>query len=223
MRSRNEHRTSNIEHRTPNDFRSAKPFDVQRSMFGVRRSQFMIAMPARNSPDLRARLRRIKLFLCDVDGVLTDGSVYLGGAREIKRFNIRDGLGLIFLRRAGFKVGWVSARPSPVTQARAAELEIDFLVQQGDRSSKTGAVENLLRRTKLDWNAVCFVGDDVVDLGPLTRAGLAVAVADARPEVKAAAHYVTRAAGGRGAVREVAEMILQAQNKWNSIVAGYRT
>lgn len=179
-------------------------------------------MPARNSPDLRARLRRIKIFLCDVDGVLTDGSVYLGGTREIKRFNIRDGLGLIFLRRAGFPVGWVSARPSPVTKARAAELGIDFLVQQGDRRGKTGAVEKLLRRTKLDWDAVCFVGDDVVDLGPLTRAGLAVAVADARPEVKAAAHYVTRAAGGHGAVRETAEMILQAQDKWDSIIAHYR-
>jgi 3-deoxy-D-manno-octulosonate 8-phosphate phosphatase (KDO 8-P phosphatase) len=154
--------------------------------------------------------------------VLTDGSVYLGGAREIKRFNIRDGLGLIFLRRAGFKVGWVSARPSPVTKARAAELGIDFLVEQGDRRSKTGAVEKLLRQTRLDWDAVCFVGDDVVDLGPLTRAGLAVAVADARPEVKAAAHYITRAAGGHGAVRKMAEMILQAQGKWDAIVTHYR-
>ena len=171
---------------------------------------------------LATRLKRVRLFLCDVDGVLTDGSVYLGGAREIKRFNIRDGLGLIFLRRAGFKIGWVSARPSPVTKARAAELGIDFLVQQGDRLSKTGAGEKLLHRTKLDWDAVCFVGDDVVDLGPLTRAGLAVAVADARPEVKAAAHYVTRTAGGRGALRETAEIILQAQGKWDAIITHYR-
>ena len=171
---------------------------------------------------LVTRLRRVKLFLCDVDGVMTDGAVYLGAAREIKRFNIRDGLGLIFLRRAGFKVGWVSARPSPVTEARAAELEIDFLVQQGDRTGKTGAVEKLLRRTNLDWDAVCFVGDDVVDLGPLRRAGFAVAVADARPDVKAAAHYVTRAPGGHGAIREVVEMILQAQGKWDSIVAHYQ-
>jgi 3-deoxy-D-manno-octulosonate 8-phosphate phosphatase (KDO 8-P phosphatase) len=174
------------------------------------------------SPQMRPRLRRVKLFLCDVDGVLTDGSVYLGTALEIKRFNIRDGLGMIFLRRAGIKVGWISARPSAVTKARAAELEIDFLVQQGDRVSKTGAVEKLLRQAKLDWNTVCFLGDDVVDLGPLTRAGLAVAVADARPEVKAATHYVTNVAGGRGAVREVAEMILQAQGKWDLIVTNYR-
>ncbi len=174
--------------------------------------------PART---LHPRLKRIRLFLCDVDGVLTDGSVFVGGAQEIKRFNIRDGLGMIFLRRAGLKVGWVSARPSPVTEARAAELKIDFLVQQGDRLSKTGAVEKLLRRTGLTWKEVCFVGDDVVDLGPITRAGLAVAVADARPEVKTTAHYVTRTVGGRGAVREVAEMILQAQEKWDSIVANY--
>ncbi len=177
---------------------------------------------AKTSKQLAARLKRIKLFLCDVDGVMTDGAVFIGGAREIKRFNIRDGLGLIFLRRAGFRVGWVSARPSPVTEARAAELEIDFLIQQGDRIGKTGAVEKLLRRTGLDWDAVCFVGDDVVDLGPLRRAGFAVAVADARPEVKAAADYVTRAPGGHGAIREVAEMILQAQGKWDSIVAHYQ-
>jgi 3-deoxy-D-manno-octulosonate 8-phosphate phosphatase (KDO 8-P phosphatase) len=183
--------------------------------------QFLISMAQRISKSPTSRLRRIKLFLCDVDGVLTDGSVFIGGAREIKRFNIRDGLGLVFLRRAGFRVGWVSARPSAVTKLRAAELKIDFLVQQGDRISKTGAVENLLRRLKLDWDEVCFVGDDVVDLGPLKRAGFAVAVGDARPEVKAAAHFVTRAPGGRGAVREVAEMLLKAQGHWDAIVAHY--
>ena len=177
--------------------------------------------PVTRHGSLVTNLKRIKLFLCDVDGVMTDGAVFIGGAREIKRFNIRDGLGLIFLRRAGFKVGWVSARPSAVTEARAAELGIDFLVQQGDRTGKTGAVEKLLRRTGLGWDAVCFVGDDVVDLGPLRRAGVAVAVADARPEVKTAAHYVTRAPGGHGAIREIAEMILQAQGKWDSIIAHY--
>jgi 3-deoxy-D-manno-octulosonate 8-phosphate phosphatase (KDO 8-P phosphatase) len=179
-------------------------------------------MPAKIPPQLLPRLNRIKLFLCDVDGVLTDGSVFISGAQEIKRFNIRDGLGLVFLRRNGFKVGWVSARPSAVTEKRAAELKIDFLIQQGDRTGKTAAVEKLLRRLKLDWDAVCFVGDDVVDLGPLKRAGFAVAAGDARPEVKAAAHYVTRAPGGRGAVREVAEMLLKAQGKWEAILAHYQ-
>ena len=171
---------------------------------------------------LADKLRRIKLFLCDVDGVLTDGSVFIGGEREIKRFNIRDGLGMIFLRRAGLKVGWVSARPSVVTELRAKELKIDFLIQQGDNLSKTGAVEKLLAQETIGWDEVCFVGDDVVDLGPLARAGFGVAVADARPEVKAAAAFVTNAEGGRGAVREVVEMILQAQRKWETVIAVYR-
>ena len=171
---------------------------------------------------LVSRLKAIRLFLCDVDGVLTDGSVFIGGEREIKRFNIRDGLGMVLAQRAGLKVGWVSARPSVVTQMRAKELKVDFLVQQGNKLSKTGAVEKLLAREKLDWSEVCFVGDDVVDLGPLARAGFGVAVADARPEAKAAAHFVTNAVGGRGAVREVIEMILQAQGKWEPVIAVYR-
>jgi 3-deoxy-D-manno-octulosonate 8-phosphate phosphatase (KDO 8-P phosphatase) len=189
-------------------------------------------MPSKISPQLRSRLRRIKLFLCDVDGVLTDGSVFIGGERppsrgsgpasEFKRFNIRDGLGLILAQRAGLKVGWVSARPSAVTKMRAKELKIDFLVQQGDNISKTGAVEKLLAREKLDWSEVCFVGDDVVDLGPLARSGLGVAVGDARPQVKAEADFVTSAVGGRGAVRETIEMILQAQGKWEPVIAVYR-
>jgi len=179
-------------------------------------------MPAKISTQLRARLKRVKLFLCDVDGVLTDGSIFIGGAREFKRFNIRDGLGLVLAQRAGLKTGWVSARPSAATQMRAQELKIDFLVQQGDRISKTGAIERLLAREKLDWQEVCFVGDDVVDLGPLARAGIGVAVADARPQVKAAADFITRADGGRGAVRETIEMILRAQGKWEPVIAVYR-
>ena len=179
-------------------------------------------MPSTISPQLRSRLRRIKLFLCDVDGVLTDGSIFIGGEREFKRFNIRDGLGMVLMRRAGLKVGWVSARPSPATKMRAKELKIDFLVQQGDKLSKTGAVEKLSAREKISWDEVCFVGDDVVDLGPLARAGFGVAVADARPEAKSAAAFTTRAAGGRGAVREAIEMILQAQGKWEPVIAVYR-
>jgi len=178
-------------------------------------------MPVKTSPRLRSRLKRIKLFLCDVDGVLTDGSVFIGGEREFKRFFIRDGLGLVLARRAGLKVGWVSARPSRATKLRAKELKIDFLVQQGDKTGKTAAIEELLSREKLDWPDVCFVGDDVIDLGPLTRAGLAVAVGDAVPEAKAAAHYVTKARGGGGAVREAVELILKAQEKWQPFLEHY--
>jgi 3-deoxy-D-manno-octulosonate 8-phosphate phosphatase (KDO 8-P phosphatase) len=171
---------------------------------------------------LDARLKAVRLFLCDVDGVLTDGSIFIGGEREFKRFNIRDGLGLVLARRAGLKVGWVSARPSAATRLRAQELKIDFLIQQGDHVSKTGAIEKLLAREKLHWKQVCFVGDDVVDLGPLTHAGFAVAVGDARPEARAAADFTTRADGGRGAVRETIEMILRAQGKWGPVIAVYK-
>jgi len=156
-----------------------------------------------------------------VDGVLTDGSIFIGGECEFKRFNIRDGLGLVLARRAGLKIGWVSARPSSATKLRATELKIDFLVEQGDRLSKTGAIEKLLAQEKMDWDEVCFVGDDIVDLGPLKRSGFSVAVADGVAEAKAAADFTTRVAGGHGAVREVIEMILQAQGKWGPFAAHY--
>jgi 3-deoxy-D-manno-octulosonate 8-phosphate phosphatase (KDO 8-P phosphatase) len=162
----------------------------------------------------------VKLFLCDVDGVLTDATVLVdsrGG--EAKAFSIRDGLGLVALRRAGIRVGWVSSRPSPATRRRARELKVDFLVQQKGR--KVAAIERLLARCGLTWDDVCYAGDDLVDLGPLQRAGVAVAVADAAPEVRAVAHAVTQASGGHGAVREIAEWILKAQQKWNNIVADY--
>ena len=176
---------------------------------------------AKISKPSAARLKRIKLFLCDVDGVLTDGSIFIGGEREFKRFNIRDGLGMVLARRAGLKVGWISARPSLATKLRADELKIDFLVQQGDNVSKTAAIEHLLAQERLNWSEVCFVGDDILDLGPLTRAGFSVAVGDAVAEAKAAAHFTTKAVGGRGAVREVLELILQAQGKWQPFLKHY--
>ena len=178
-------------------------------------------MPAKISAAIRQRAARIKLFLCDVDGVLTDGSIFIGGEKEFKRFNIRDGLGLVLARRAGLKVGWVSARPSHATKLRADELKIDFLLQQGDNISKTAAIEMLLAQEKLSWNDVCFVGDDIIDLGPLTRAGFAVAVGDGVAEARAAAHYVTKANGGRGAVREAVELVLRAQGRWAQFVEKY--
>src|SRR5208282_3875159 len=105
-------------------------------------------MPKPISSPLKKKLARIKLFLCDVDGVLTDGSIFIGGEREFKRFNIRDGLGLVLARHAGLKIGWASARPSLATKLRARELKIHFLIQQKDRLSKTGAIENLLAKEK---------------------------------------------------------------------------
>jgi 3-deoxy-D-manno-octulosonate 8-phosphate phosphatase (KDO 8-P phosphatase) len=173
----------------------------------------------RTPAQLRSRLLRVQLFLCDVDGVLTDGSVWQGNGVETKRFNIRDGLGLKFLQHSGIKVGWISRRPSSATKQRAEDLKIDFLVQS-DRG-KVSAVESILGETRLNWEDICYVGDDVVDLRVLERAGLSVAVADGVAEVRAAAHYVTRAPGGRGAIRETVELILKAQKKWQQIVSEY--
>ena len=161
----------------------------------------------------------MKLFLCDVDGVLTDGTVWMGNGGESKRFNIRDGLGLKILQRQGVKVGWVSRRPSEATVQRANDLKIDFLVQ-GD-ADKVTAVETILRQSGLNWQALCFVGDDVVDVGVLKRAGIGVAVADGVAEARSAADYVTRGRGGHGAVREMVELILKAQGKWEKVVAEY--
>jgi len=169
------------------------------------------------SSTLTAALKRVRLLLCDVDGVLTDATVLVGEESEMKRFHIRDGLGLVALRRQGLKVGWISNRPSPATTRRAKELKIDFLKQE--KGSKVRVVESLLAKTGFRWDEVCYVGDDIVDLGVLNRAGVAVAVADAVAEVRAAADYVTSADGGHGAVREVVELILQAQTKWARILA----
>lgn len=168
---------------------------------------------------LAAKMARVKLFLCDVDGVLTNATVFIGDGREFKEFHVRDGLGLRLLQRGGIKVGWISNRPSTATQQRADELKVDFLYQA--KGSKVDAVEAILKRAGLDWDDVCYMGDDVVDLGALRRAGLAIGVPSAIDEVKDLADYVTIAEGGQGAVREVVGLILKAQNKWQRLVLEY--
>jgi 3-deoxy-D-manno-octulosonate 8-phosphate phosphatase (KDO 8-P phosphatase) len=161
----------------------------------------------------------VKLLLCDVDGVLTNATVLIGGGTELKEFHIQDGLGIRLLQQEGIRVGWISARPSTATRQRAEELKIDFLHQ--DKGSKVAAIEEILADTGCTWEEVCYMGDDVVDLGALKRAGVAVGVANAISEVKRLAHYVTQAEGGRGAVREVTRLLLQAQGRWNKLVAEF--
>ena len=165
---------------------------------------------------LIAKLKKVRLLLCDVDGVLTNGTVLMGDNKEYKSFNIQDGLGLLLLMRSGVKVGWVSNRPSSVTRQRAEELGINYLIQ--GKEGKAGAIEALLAKEGFDWADVCYVGDDIVDLGALKRAGAGVAVANAIDEAKQLADYVTQTRGGDGAVREIARMILSAQGKWKDLV-----
>lgn len=170
--------------------------------------------------ELEARLKKVRLFLCDVDGILTDGTVFMTGDDEVKQFHVFDGLGIRLLRdHGGIGVGWISARPSPATTRRAEELKVDFLYQ--NRAPKVAAIEEIMGRAKCRWDEVCYMGDDIVDLGALRRAGVAVCVPESLPEALALAHYVTRKPGGRGAVREVVELILRAQNKWDQLIAEY--
>lgn len=166
---------------------------------------------------VRARARRVRLLLCDVDGVLTDGGIYVSERGEAKRFFVQDGLGLRALQRAGLKVGWITARPSPATRRRAKELQTDFLIQT--TGGKVPAAAGILRQAGCDWAEVCFIGDDLVDLALLARVGLAVCPANGCAEARSAAHHVTARGGGHGAVREVVEMILKAQGKWTKVVA----
>ena len=166
---------------------------------------------------LKNRLAGVRLFLCDVDGILTDTSVWMGATEEVKRFNIQDGLGLRLLQREGIRVGWVSNRPSFATTQRALDLKIDFL-RQAD-GNKVATVEEILREVQLEWAQTCYMGDDIVDLGVLKRSGLAVTVPHAISEAKKLAHYVTRREGGEGAVREVINLILKAQGKWDNLVS----
>jgi 3-deoxy-D-manno-octulosonate 8-phosphate phosphatase (KDO 8-P phosphatase) len=167
-------------------------------------------------PGLKDKLAGVRLFLCDVDGVLTDGMVVMGNGVESKRFNILDGLGMRLLQHVGIKVGWVSRRPSSATTMRAEDLKIDYLLQI--EGSKVEAVSALLEQTGAAWAEVCYVGDDIVDLGVLGKVGVAVGVANAIDEVKEVADYVTERKGGFGAVREVVDLILKAQGRWATIV-----
>jgi 3-deoxy-D-manno-octulosonate 8-phosphate phosphatase (KDO 8-P phosphatase) len=162
---------------------------------------------------------RIQLLLLDVDGVLTDGRiVYTDAGQEIKAFHVRDGSGLKCWRKSGRRVAILSGRSSPAVTRRAAELGIDPVVQGADE--KLPALNRILMETGLRPDQVCAVGDDLPDLPVLSRCGLAVAVADAVPEVKAIAHFVTNEPGGHGAVREVVEWLMRGQGTWDAVVAG---
>jgi 3-deoxy-D-manno-octulosonate 8-phosphate phosphatase (KDO 8-P phosphatase) len=169
---------------------------------------------------IERRASRIKLLLMDCDGVLTDGRLWLtDDGDEQKSFNTHDGLGLALLHRAGLKSGIITGRNSRAVARRAQELGIEFVCQ--GNPDKTAAFEQLLQQAGMDENEVAFVGDDLPDIPIMNRAELAVAVADAVEETRSVAHYVTRAKGGRGAVREVIEIILKSQGRWHDLVEDY--
>lgn len=176
----------------------------------------------RLSPGVVKRAKRIRVLLMDVDGVLTDGHIWLisqpdGSATEMKSFSAYDGAGLKLARMAGLRTGLITGRDSAATMRRARELDMEF-VYQGS-ADKIVAYHKLLHRSGVAESEIAYVGDDLPDLPILERVGLGVAVANAVPEVKTCARYVTRAAGGSGAVREVVELLLRAQGKWKYLSA----
>jgi 3-deoxy-D-manno-octulosonate 8-phosphate phosphatase (KDO 8-P phosphatase) len=167
-------------------------------------------------PDLAA----IKLVGFDVDGVLTDGRIILDDeGRESKHFHSRDGLGFRILRRAGLEPVLITGRFSRLIEIRARDLGITELHQQVE--DKWAVLENILRQRGLTPLEAAFAGDDLIDLPALTRVGLALAPADAAPEVLAAAHFVAPAPGGCGAARQMIEFILKGQGRWDEVVRGY--
>jgi 3-deoxy-D-manno-octulosonate 8-phosphate phosphatase (KDO 8-P phosphatase) len=171
--------------------------------------------------NLQARCAAIDLLIVDVDGVLTDGGIiYSDDGAELKQFHVRDGSGLKIWQFVGKRAALITGRRSRVVEVRAAELGIDPVVQGA--ADKLPAYRDLLGAGGWRPEQVAFVGDDVPDLVVLRNCGLAVAVADACPEVIADAHYVTRAAGGRGAVREAVELILRCQGHWQAVVEKFR-
>jgi 3-deoxy-D-manno-octulosonate 8-phosphate phosphatase (KDO 8-P phosphatase) len=169
---------------------------------------------------VRKKAGRIKLLLLDVDGVLTDGRIVVDHrGRETKSFDVRDGQGIRLLQRAGIQVGIVSGRSSAAVNHRAKELGIKLVCQGAD--DKLVVYDNIKRTRGLSDREIAYVGDDLVDLPLLKRVGLAITVNDCWAGLKPACNYVTQAAGGRGAVREVTELLLKAQSKWRTISRSY--
>lgn len=173
------------------------------------------------SPALKKRAAQIKVLLMDVDGTMTDGSVTLlsqpdGTALEIKTFDAHDGQGLTLAHTAGLRTGCITGRESAALLRRAHEMKMEFIYMK--QPVKMAAYEEIVQKAGVPDSAVAFIGDDLPDIPLMRRVGLAVAVGDAVPEVKEAAHYTTRALGGDGAVREAVELILKSKGIWKKMI-----
>jgi 3-deoxy-D-manno-octulosonate 8-phosphate phosphatase (KDO 8-P phosphatase) len=183
-------------------------------------------MPQTNSytPAQLDRASKIKLLLMDCDGVLTDGRIYLlegpdGKLFETKTFNTKDGIALAWAYAAGIGTGIISGRKSPAVEERARTAHMRYLFQ--GNTTKLSLFDEVLKDSGLDPAEIGYVGDDLTDLPLMRRCGLSAAPADSTPEVLEAAHFVTPAAGGEGAVRHVIELLLVAQGRWDEVLAKY--
>jgi 3-deoxy-D-manno-octulosonate 8-phosphate phosphatase (KDO 8-P phosphatase) len=172
--------------------------------------------------DILAKAAQIKLVVFDVDGVLTDGSLFVGDdGQEYKAFHSRDGLGMKLLRKSGVEIGIITARTSEVVKHRMENLDIQHVYQ--GRLDKLPALQELLAKLELSFEQTAYVGDDVVDLPVMRQAGLAIAVQDAHPLAKQHAHWQTPHGGGRGAARDVCELIMEAQNTLDTQLKSFLT
>ena len=170
--------------------------------------------------DILEKASRIKLVIFDVDGVLTDGSLFLSDdGQEYKAFNSKDGFGMRLLQDAGIDIGIITGRESTLVRLLMEELGITQIMQ--GRREKGPALDEMMEKNGLTLDEIAYVGDDVVDLPIMSRVGLSIAVQDARPVVKKHAHWITESVGGRGAGRDVCELILEAHGKWDDIIKRY--
>jgi 3-deoxy-D-manno-octulosonate 8-phosphate phosphatase (KDO 8-P phosphatase) len=169
---------------------------------------------------LRKKAQKIKLLLLDVDGVLTDGGIFIDDRGvEIKRFDVRDGQGIALLLRAGIEVGFITGRSSGAVRRRAHELGVKLLYQRVRK--KADVYDRIKRHTGLADEEIAYMGDDLMDAPVMCRAGLAITVRNSWSGVKPLADHITRAQGGHGAVREICEMLLMSQKLWNGMIADY--
>jgi len=180
-----------------------------------------VTIPAKIATALKKRAAQIKLLLMDVDGTMTSGAVTLlsqndGTALEIKTFDAHDGQGLTLAHTAGLLTGCITGRESSALLRRAHEMKMDFIYMK--QALKMPAYEEILKKAELSDAFVAYIGDDLPDIPLMRRVGLAIAVGNAVPEVKKAAHYVTRAVAGQGAVREAVELVLKSKGIWEEMI-----
>ncbi len=166
------------------------------------------------------KAKKVRLLLLDVDGVLTDGKItYNSAGEDMKSFDVHDGLGVYVLRKCGIKTILITAKGSRAIDPRAQDMQVEEVFK--DVSPKTSVLDKILEKYNVDSSEVCFVGDDLVDLGIMKKVGFPVAVFNAVLEIRQIASYITFREGGRGAVREVAELILKSQGKWQEVIQNY--
>jgi len=169
---------------------------------------------------LDLRMQSIELILSDVDGVMTDGGItYDNQGIETKTFHVRDGMGIKLWQKTGHRFGVITARSSHIVKLRMDELGVEF-IRQGTEQ-KLATAQQIIAELKLEPQNVCYIGDDLTDVGLMKSVGMSASVADAADDVKKVAHYVTKSTGGKGAIRELIEMILKSQNRWSELLQGY--